>query len=215
MSVCADGADGLSRSAPAASDGPALYYVARDAPGLTLATAQRWIVASLRLSGLSDRPRTSSGPIELAQRDRGAPQSRADGAVCRIARRHGKGAGDDIRLPAHPQAIRKADRQLPGAPAPGSQHLHPCRGDAVAGLSGGGQQRCLIASIRPWPLPSKRRLGGRTGRHQNLHPASRRDRFTDEHDIGLYLKRAMLLSSLFGNAAAQRRRYIALAGLSA
>jgi alkylation response protein AidB-like acyl-CoA dehydrogenase len=31
--------------------------------------------------------------------------------------------------------------------------------------------------------------------------------FTDEHDIGLYLKRAMLLSSLFGNAAAQRRRY--------
>jgi hypothetical protein len=30
--------------------------------------------------------------------------------------------------------------------------------------------------------------------------------FTDEHDIGLYLKRAMLLSSLFGNAAAQRRR---------
>ena len=31
--------------------------------------------------------------------------------------------------------------------------------------------------------------------------------FTDEHDIGLYLKRAMLLSSLLGNAAAQRRRY--------
>ena len=31
--------------------------------------------------------------------------------------------------------------------------------------------------------------------------------FTDEHDIGLYLTRAMLLSSLNGNAAAQRRRY--------
>jgi alkylation response protein AidB-like acyl-CoA dehydrogenase len=39
--------------------------------------------------------------------------------------------------------------------------------------------------------------------------------FTDEHDIGLYLKRAMLLSSLFGNAAAQRRRYGATAGLTA
>jgi alkylation response protein AidB-like acyl-CoA dehydrogenase len=39
--------------------------------------------------------------------------------------------------------------------------------------------------------------------------------FTDEHDIGLYLKRAMLLSSLFGNAAAQRRRYVAIAGLTA
>ena len=39
--------------------------------------------------------------------------------------------------------------------------------------------------------------------------------FTDEHDIGLYLKRAMLLSSLFGNAAAQRRRYVALANITA
>jgi 3-oxochol-4-en-24-oyl-CoA dehydrogenase len=38
--------------------------------------------------------------------------------------------------------------------------------------------------------------------------------FTDEHDIGLYLKRAMLLSSLFGNAAAQRRRYAAVANLT-
>ena len=39
--------------------------------------------------------------------------------------------------------------------------------------------------------------------------------FTDEHDIGLYLKRAMLLSSLLGNAAVQRRRYVAIAGLTA
>ena len=39
--------------------------------------------------------------------------------------------------------------------------------------------------------------------------------FTDEHDIGLYLKRAMLLSALFGNAAAQRRRYVTLAELTA
>jgi alkylation response protein AidB-like acyl-CoA dehydrogenase len=39
--------------------------------------------------------------------------------------------------------------------------------------------------------------------------------FTDEHDIGLYLKRAMLLSSLLGNAAAQRRRYTAIAELTA
>jgi alkylation response protein AidB-like acyl-CoA dehydrogenase len=38
--------------------------------------------------------------------------------------------------------------------------------------------------------------------------------FTDEHDIGLYLKRAMLLSALFGNAAAQRRRYAAIAELT-
>ena len=37
--------------------------------------------------------------------------------------------------------------------------------------------------------------------------------FTDEHDVGLYLKRAMLLSSLFGNAAAQRRRYVEITDL--
>jgi alkylation response protein AidB-like acyl-CoA dehydrogenase len=34
--------------------------------------------------------------------------------------------------------------------------------------------------------------------------------FTDEHDIGLYLKRAMVLSSWLGNGAAHRRRYAAL-----
>jgi alkylation response protein AidB-like acyl-CoA dehydrogenase len=39
--------------------------------------------------------------------------------------------------------------------------------------------------------------------------------FTDEHDIGLFLKRAMLLSSLFGNTAAQRRRYAEVEGLTA
>jgi alkylation response protein AidB-like acyl-CoA dehydrogenase len=39
--------------------------------------------------------------------------------------------------------------------------------------------------------------------------------FADEHDIGLYLKRAMLLSSLLGNAAEQRRRYVKIAGLNA
>jgi hypothetical protein len=39
-------------------------------------------------------------------------------------------------------------------------------------------------------------------------------RGSHEHDIGLYLKRAMLLSSLFGNAAAQGRCYAEIAGLT-
>ena len=34
--------------------------------------------------------------------------------------------------------------------------------------------------------------------------------FTDEHDIGLYLKRALLFSTLFGDEAQQRRRYARL-----
>jgi len=39
--------------------------------------------------------------------------------------------------------------------------------------------------------------------------------FTDEHDIGLYLKRAMALSAQFGNEAAHRSRYARLAGIEA
>jgi alkylation response protein AidB-like acyl-CoA dehydrogenase len=34
--------------------------------------------------------------------------------------------------------------------------------------------------------------------------------FTDEHDIGLYLKRAMTVAAWLGNAQAHRRRYAAL-----
>jgi len=34
--------------------------------------------------------------------------------------------------------------------------------------------------------------------------------FTDEHDIGLYLKRALTVAAWLGNASAHRRRYAAL-----
>jgi len=37
--------------------------------------------------------------------------------------------------------------------------------------------------------------------------------YTDEHDIGLYLKRAMTLAAQFGNEAASRRRFARLAGI--
>lgn len=37
--------------------------------------------------------------------------------------------------------------------------------------------------------------------------------FTDEHDIGLYLKRAMALSAAYGNESAQRGRYARFAGI--
>jgi alkylation response protein AidB-like acyl-CoA dehydrogenase len=37
--------------------------------------------------------------------------------------------------------------------------------------------------------------------------------FTDEHDIGLYLKRAMTLAAQFGNDALHRRRYGVLVGI--
>ena len=37
--------------------------------------------------------------------------------------------------------------------------------------------------------------------------------YTDEHDIGLYLKRAMTLAAQFGNEAQSRRRFAVLAGI--
>lgn len=37
--------------------------------------------------------------------------------------------------------------------------------------------------------------------------------FTDEHDIGLYLKRAMVLSAQYGNETVHRHRYAALSGI--
>ena len=37
--------------------------------------------------------------------------------------------------------------------------------------------------------------------------------FTDEHDVGLHLKRAMALSAQYGNASAHRARYARLVGI--
>lgn len=39
--------------------------------------------------------------------------------------------------------------------------------------------------------------------------------FTDEHSIGFYLKRAMVLSSQYGNEAVHRQRYAELSGIAA
>ena len=47
--VCADGADGFLVSA-GGRDGPALHYVARDAPGITRRQLRRWTAASFRPS---------------------------------------------------------------------------------------------------------------------------------------------------------------------
>ena len=216
MFVCADGADGFLVSA-GGRDGPVLCYVARNAPGCTLSATQTVDgrkLATLSLAGRAGRSRSAASVV--AECGGCASQSRADGAVLRIARRDGKGAGDHVRLSAHPQAVRKADRQLPGAAAPGGR------------TSISGPRRCgrwcsrsrptttPIASIPRWPSPRRpRRRKTRCSSPQaciQLHGAIG---FTDEHDIGLYLKRAMLLSSLLGNAAAQRRRYVAVAELTA
>ena len=214
MFVCADGADGFLVSA-SGRDGPELCYVARNAPGCTLSTTQT--VDGRKLATLNLGRAGRSRPVApiIAECGGRASQSRADGAVVRTARRDGKGAGDHVRLSAHSQAVRQVDRQLPGAAAQGRRYLHPDRGHAIAGVPDRGQQRSL----------SHRSCVGRRREGQGsedalfvtqaciqLHGAIG---FTDEHDIGLYLKRAMLLSSLLGNAAAQRRRYIAISDLMA
>src|SRR3954469_4644868 len=55
MFVCADGADGFLVSA-SGRDGPALYYVARNAPGCTLSTTQTVEGRKLATLSLADTP---------------------------------------------------------------------------------------------------------------------------------------------------------------
>ena len=85
------------------------------------------LVVSARSSGQDDDPdgislfvvpATAPGVSLRGGRDRTCGRPRRAGAVRRGAWRDGRGQRGDARLPAQPQAIRRADRQLPGASAP-------------------------------------------------------------------------------------------------
>jgi alkylation response protein AidB-like acyl-CoA dehydrogenase len=215
VSVCADGAEGFLVSA-GGEDGAALCYVSRDAPGLTLATAPT--VDGRKLATLS----LNEAPTEIIR-----PESNSINAVealhnlalmalsaellgvmeqaqemtfdyLRIRKQFGKLIGSFQAL--QHQAVNiyirvEATRSLVFQVAANNDafRIDPAMAVAVKAKASEDALAVTKACIQ---------LHGAIG-------------FTDEHDIGLYLKRAMLLSSLFGNAAAQRRRYIALAGLSA
>jgi alkylation response protein AidB-like acyl-CoA dehydrogenase len=214
VSVCADGADGFLVSASGA-DGPALYYVARDAPGVSVATAQTVDGRNLATLALKD---AAADLVPPRQSSRSAVEALSDLALItlsaellgvmqgaqeltfeylRVRKQFGKPIGSfqalqhravDIYIKT--QTTRSLLYQV--AAANDLYRIDPALAVAVKAKASEDALAVTQACIQ---------LHGAIG-------------FTDEHDIGLYLKRAMLLSSLFGNAAAQRRRYAQITDLT-
>ena len=209
MFVCADGADGFLVSANG-RDGPVLCYVARDASGCTLSATQTVEGRKLSTLSLADAP---ADLIPSRQSSRSAVDALHDLALMalscellgvmekaqettfdylRIRKQFGKliGSFQALQHKAVDIYIRtEATRSLVYQVAANNDpyRIDPALAVAVKAKASEDALFVTQACIQ---------LHGAIG-------------FTDEHDIGLYLKRAMLLSSLYGNAAAQRRRYVA------
>jgi alkylation response protein AidB-like acyl-CoA dehydrogenase len=212
--VCADGADGFLVSA-GGRDGPALCYVARNAPGCTLSTAQTVEGRKLATLTLADAPADLVPPNPSSRNAVDALHDLALMALSaellgvmekaqeitldylRVRKQFGRliGSFQALQHQAANIYIRiEATRSLVFQVAANSDAycIDPAMTTAVKAKASEEALVVTEACIQ---------LHGAIG-------------FTDEHDIGLYLKRAMLLSSLFGNAAAQRRRYVAIANLT-
>ncbi len=211
--VCADGADGFLVGATS-RDGPTLCYVDRHAPGCTLTAAET--VDGRRLATLH-LDHTPADLIPSRQSSRSAVDALYDLALIalsaemlgvmekaqettfdylRIRKQFGKPIGSFQAL--QHQAVNiyirtEATRSLVFQVAANND---PYRIDAAlaAAVKAKASEDALFVT------QACIQLHGAIG-------------FTDEHDIGLYLKRAMLLASLFGNAAAQRRRYVKISDL--
>ena len=212
--VCADGADGFLVSA-SGGGGPVLCYVPRDEPGCTVSTTQT--VEGRRLATLSfaDTPADLISPYPAARSAVEALHNLALFALSaellgvmekaheitldylRIRKQFGKLIGSFQAL--QHQAVNlyvriEATRSLVFQVAANNE---PFRIDPVLAVAAKAKASEDAMAVTEACI----QLHGAIG-------------FTDEHDIGLYLKRAMLLSSLFGNAAAQRRRYAKLANVA-
>jgi len=212
--VCADGADGFLVSA-GGRDGPSLYYVARHAPGSSLSTTQTVDGRKLSTLDLKDAP---GDLIPSRQSSRSAVEAVTDLALIalsaellgvmekaleitfdylRIRKQFGKPIGSfqalqhqAVNIYIRTETTRSLLYQVAANNDP--YRIDPALAAAVKAKASEDAIFVIQACIQ---------LHGAIG-------------FTDEHDIGLYLKRALLLSSLFGNAAAQRRRYVKIAGLT-
>ena len=214
MFVCADGADGFLVSA-SGRDGPALCYVARNAPGCTLSTTQTVEGRTLATLSLADAPAdlipshpSSRNAVdalynlallalscELLGVMEKAQETTFD--YLRIRKQFGKLIGSFQAL--QHQAVNiyiriEATRSLVFQVAANND---PYRIDPAMAVA----VKAKVSEDALFVTQACIQLHGAIG-------------FTDEHDIGLYLKRAMLLSSLLGNATAQRRRYVAIAELT-
>jgi alkylation response protein AidB-like acyl-CoA dehydrogenase len=213
--VCADGADGFLVSA-GGPDGTALYYVAHHAPGSSLSTTRTVDGRKLATLGLKDAP---ADLIPSRQSSRSAVEAVTDLALIalsaellgvmekaqeitfdylRVRKQFGKPIGSfqalqhqAVNIYIRTETTRSLLYQVASNNDP--YRIDPALAAAVKAKASEDALVVIQACIQ---------LHGAIG-------------FTDEHDIGLYLKRALLLSSLFGNAAAQRRRYAKIAGLTA
>lgn len=210
MSVCADGADGFLVSARS-SDGPALYYVPRDGAGVSVATAPTVDGRTLAMVELKDAP---ADLVPARQSSRSAVEALTDLAL--------------IALSAELLGVMEGAQELTfeylrvrkqfGKPIGSFQALQHKAVDIYIKTETVRSLLYQVAAANdPYRIDPKLAVAVKAKASEDalvvtqtciqLHGAIG---FTDEHDIGLYLKRAMLLSSLFGNAAAQRRRYIEL-----
>jgi alkylation response protein AidB-like acyl-CoA dehydrogenase len=214
MFVCAGGADGFLVSA-SGRNGPVLCHVARNAPGCTLATTQTVEGRKLATLSLADTPAelvpahpSSRNAVEalhdlalfaLSAELLGVMEKAQEMTLdyLRIRKQFGKLIGSfqalqhqAVNIYIRTEAVRSLVFQVAANNDP--YRIDPALAIALKAKASEEALAVTQACIQ---------LHGAIG-------------FTDEHDIGLYLKRAMLLSSLFGNAAAQRRRYVEIAGLA-
>ena len=215
MFVCADGADGFLVSA-GGCDGPALYYVARDAPGCALSTTPTVEGRKLATLDLADAPADLVPPSPSS---RSAVEALHDLALMALS-------AELLGVMAKAQEITldylRVRKQF-GRPIGAFQALQHQAANIYVRIEA---TRSLVfqvaANSDPYGIDPAMAVAVKAKASEEalavtetciqLHGAIG---FTDEHDIGLYLKRAMLLSSLFGNAAAQRRRYAAISNLTA
>jgi 3-oxochol-4-en-24-oyl-CoA dehydrogenase len=211
--VCADGADGFLVSA-SGGDGPALYYVARDAAGCSLSATQTVDGRKLATLILDHTPADAVPP---RQSSRNAVEAFTDLALIALS-------AELLGVMAKAQEITfdyLRFRKQFGKPIGSFQALQHKAVDIYTRTE---VIRSLLYQVAanndPYRIDLALAVAVKAKASEDalfvtqaciqLHGAIG---FTDEHDIGLYLKRAMLLSSLFGNAAAQRRRYVEIADL--
>jgi alkylation response protein AidB-like acyl-CoA dehydrogenase len=215
MFVCADGADGFLVSA-SGRDGLVLCFVARDALGCTLQPVETVDGRRLATLYLDGTPADLVSPHALA---RDAVDTLYNLALVALSAELLGVMEEAQRITLDYLRIRKQFGKLIGS-FQALQHQAAniyLRTEAVRSLT-----FQVAGNNEPWRVDPAMAAAAKAKASEDalfvteaciqLHGAIG---FTDEHDIGLYLKRAMLLSSLMGNAAAQRRRYVAIAGLTA
>jgi 3-oxochol-4-en-24-oyl-CoA dehydrogenase len=212
--VCADGADGFLVSA-GGRDGLSLYYVAGDAPGSSLSTTQTVDGRKLSTLNLKDAP---ADLIPSRQSSHSAVEAVTDLALIALSaellgvmekaqeitfdylcirKQFGKPIGSFQALQHQAVNIYIRTETTRSLLFQVAANNDPYRIDPALAAS----VKAKASEDAMFVIQGCVQLHGAIG-------------FTDEHDIGLYLKRALLLSSLFGNAAAQRRRYAKIAGLT-